>query len=80
LPTHLAGLDKDLNREEQELVAESVAFVVCGENGLDTADYSFGYLSSWKGDEGKMQAAGAMVIEISGVVIEQAKSVSNRNL
>jgi len=48
---HLKGLDKNLNREEQELVAESVAFVVCGEYGLDTSEYSFGYLSSWKGDD-----------------------------
>lgn len=35
---HLKGLDKDLRRDEQELVAESVAFVVCGEYGLDAGD------------------------------------------
>lgn len=62
---HLKGLDKDLSREEQELVAESVAYVVCGEYGLDTADYSFGYLSSWKGDEGRMQGIGAVVQEVA---------------
>jgi hypothetical protein len=54
-----------LSREEQELVAESVAYVVCGEYGLDSSDYSLGYLASWKGDEGKMQGIGAVVMEIS---------------
>jgi len=66
---HLKGLDKDLNREEQELVAESVAFVVCGEYGLDSSDYTFGYLSSWKGDDGKMQGIGAVVQEVVGGMI-----------
>jgi hypothetical protein len=27
--------------------AESVAFVVCNHFGLDTSDYSFGYLAGW---------------------------------
>lgn len=30
-----------------EVEAESVAFVVCQHFGLDTSDYSFGYLASW---------------------------------
>jgi hypothetical protein len=67
------GLNKDLNREEQELVAESVAFVVCGEFGLDTSEYSFGYLSSWNGDEGKMQRIGKVVQEIAGEVVGGAQ-------
>ena len=66
---HLRGLDKNLSREEQELVAESVAFVVCGEHGLDSSDYTFGYLASWKGDEKKMQEIGAVVMEVAVGVI-----------
>ena len=31
--------------------AESVAFVVCQYLGLDTSDYSFGYLASWSSDK-----------------------------
>ena len=61
MPIKNEGPDKNLSREEQELVAESVAYVVCGENGLDTAEYSFGYLSSWKGEEGKMTEIGEIV-------------------
>ena len=30
-----------------EVEAESVAFVVCNHFGLDTSDYSFGYLAGW---------------------------------
>jgi antirestriction protein ArdC len=66
---HLKGLDKNLSREEQELVAESVAFVVCGEYGLDSSEYTFGYLSSWKGDEGKMQEIGAVVQNVAREVV-----------
>ena len=34
-----------------EVEAESVAFVVCQHLGLDTSDYSFGYLASWSSDK-----------------------------
>ncbi|MGH7692850.1 MAG: ArdC-like ssDNA-binding domain-containing protein [Candidatus Dormibacteria bacterium] len=32
-----------------ELEAESVAYLVCQELGLDSSDYSFGYVASWSG-------------------------------
>ncbi len=38
-------------RGEAELEAESVAYVVCGYLGVDSSEYSFGYLASWKGHE-----------------------------
>lgn len=34
-----------------EVEAESVAFVVCQHLGLDTSDYSFGYLAGWSSDK-----------------------------
>ena len=37
---------------QQEFEAESVAYVVSRHLGMDTSDYSFGYLSSWT-DQGK---------------------------
>ncbi len=33
-----------------ELEAESVAFVVCDDLGLDSSGYSFGYIATWSGD------------------------------
>ena len=39
-----------LKRSTAELQAESVAFVVASHYGLDTSDYSFGYLATWSQD------------------------------
>ena len=44
-----SGEPKSKNQKETE--AESVAFVVCQHYGIDTSDYSFGYVASWS--EGK---------------------------
>ena len=41
---------KDQNTREVE--AESVAYVVCQHFGVDTSDYSFGYVAGWDKDEG----------------------------
>jgi hypothetical protein len=62
------------SREAQELIAESVAFVVCGHFGLDASEYSFGYLSSWKGDDVKMNELGAVIQEIATGLIEKVDS------
>lgn len=35
------------SRYEREVQAESVAFVVCSRYGIDTSDYSFGYVAGW---------------------------------
>lgn len=35
------------NRRSKEVEAESVAFVVCQHYGIDTSDYSFGYVAGW---------------------------------
>jgi len=35
------------DRHTREVEAESVAYVVCQHFGLDTADYSFGYVAGW---------------------------------
>lgn len=45
----LHGPDKpgSPSRTEKEVVAESVAYVVCSHYGIDTSDYSFPYLASW---------------------------------
>ena len=41
-----AGVDKQ-TRESKEVEAESVAYVVCQHLGINTSDYSFGYLAGW---------------------------------
>jgi hypothetical protein len=39
------------SRERAELEAESVAYIVCGLLGVDSADYSFGYVAGWGGGD-----------------------------
>lgn len=52
----LHAIDKDATQEElqnrpdrhtREVQAESVAYTVCQHFGLDTSDYSFGYVAGW---------------------------------
>ena len=41
------GTDVAASKQEREIEAESVAFIVCEHLGFDTAEYSFGYINSW---------------------------------
>jgi len=45
------------NRALAELEAESTAYVVCQGLGIDSGDYSFGYVATWAGD-GDLAVAG----------------------
>ena len=38
---------RDRDRNTKEVEAESVAFTVCQHFGIDTSDYSFGYIAGW---------------------------------
>lgn len=46
-----SGINSNASKNEKEVEAESVAYTVCNYYGLDTSDYSFGYISGWA--EGK---------------------------
>lgn len=39
------------NRSTKEVEAESVAYTVCKHFGIDTSDYSFGYIAGWSADK-----------------------------
>jgi hypothetical protein len=41
------------SRQQKEVEAESTAFIVCDYLGLDTSDYSFGYIAAWAGENSK---------------------------
>jgi len=44
------GSEENAPRKLREVQAEGVAYVVCNALGIDTSDYSFGYVASWGGD------------------------------
>ena len=41
------GSQKERSKEQREMQAESVAYIVSKRLGLDTSDYSFGYIGTW---------------------------------
>lgn len=48
------------DRETKEVQAESVAYVVSTTLGLDTGDYSFGYVAGWAGNQNVKVLQGAL--------------------
>ena len=61
--------------------AESVAFVVCQYLGLDTSDYSFGYLASWSSDKElpELKSSLQTIQKTAHDVIEQLDSTILKN-
>jgi N-terminal domain of anti-restriction factor ArdC len=57
------------SREEHETIAESVAYIVLGHVGIDTGDYSFGYLASWT-DAATFKAKVGDIQTIANKIIE----------
>ena len=64
------------NRALAELEAESTAFVVCQALGIDSGDYSFGYVATWAGDCDQAVTR----IRTSGGRIQQSAAVILRAL
>ena len=68
----LNGSDKNLTRDEQEIKAESVAYLVCTRLGIDVEDYSSEYLAAWGGNQElvskKINNLGTQIIEMANLV------------
>jgi excisionase family DNA binding protein len=60
--------ERPVGRQLAELEAESVAYVTCQELGIDSGEYSFGYIAHWAGD-GEQAVKG---IEASAAQIQHA--------
>lgn len=69
---HEAGCPK--SREEKEIEAESVAYMVCAHLGLDVSDYSFGYVASWAQNLSDKDYI-AVINKIKGVAASMIKAV-----
>lgn len=71
------------DRRTREVEAESVAYTVCRHYGLDTSDYSFGYVAGWSSGrelselkaslETIRSTASALIKDIDGNLAELAK-------
>lgn len=68
--------DTKSSTSEKEVVAEGSAFVVCSFFGLDTSDYSFRYVKSWKKeDNDSLVKYGFQISDISGRIINEFKQL-----
>lgn len=56
------GEAHDADRNTREVQAESVAYCVCQMLGLDTSDYSFGYVAGWSGDKSVKELSASLTL------------------
>jgi hypothetical protein len=61
-------------RAEEETVAESVAYVVCGHFGLDTGERSFPYVAVWSGESRTVRAMMTRIQATSSEIIERVEA------
>jgi len=61
--------EPDISRNRRELVAESVAYVVCQRFGIDTGSYSMSYLKSWLKDTNELKIIADTVQKVSARII-----------
>ena len=59
------------SREDREVQAESVAYIVADRYGFDTSDYSFPYIGSWAGDTKKILANLSEIKEAANIIIDR---------
>lgn len=67
---HATCHDKDISQNNdipeeksvREVQAESIAYIVCQYFGIDTSDYSFGYVAGWSKDRDITELKGSMEI------------------
>jgi antirestriction protein ArdC len=70
------GEEKEAARNTKEVQAESIAYTVCSFLGLDTSDYSFGYVAGWsKGrDTKELQENMEIIRKTAKQIIEELRA------
>lgn len=69
--------DQTEDSATREVQAESVAYIVCQYFGIDTSEYSFGYISGWssKRDIPELRASLDIIRTTANDIIEQAEQI-----
>ena len=77
----------DKDRSQREIEAESLVFVICDHFGLDTSEYSFGYIASYANNDPKelkeilnniQSAAHEMIEQLEPIYKEKSLPFSHR--
>ena len=68
---HCRGIDRKIDRETNEVIAESVSYVVCRALQIDTKEYSCGYICGWSRDRemAELKASLAIIKDLSAELI-----------
>jgi antirestriction protein ArdC len=74
---HHETVNYSAERGRCELEAESVAYVVLAHYGLDSAEYSFGYVARWSDAKAIRESAGT-ILEASGEILELLETLEVR--
>ena len=71
-PADILDTTERKRKEQKEVEAESIAYVVCQYYGIDTSDYSFGYVAGWsKGTElSELKASLETIHRTAGEIID----------
>lgn len=59
----------DESYDVAEVIAESTAFIVCSVLGVNTSDYSAGYIEGWSRDAKNLEASAGKIQKISAEII-----------
>lgn len=62
---------EEASRKRREVQAEGVAFVVCKALGIDSDDYSFGYLAAWGGDTKEVLAELEVIRKTANAILDK---------
>lgn len=72
------GTDKDqFDRRTHEVQAESVAYCTCKSLGLDTEEYSFGYIAGWSSGKDKKELRASLQL-IRDVADDMITGITNK--
>lgn len=75
--------EEDLSRNTREVEAESVAYIMSNYLGVDTSDYSFGYIASWSSNKDLTELISSLetIQKASNELIEDLKKeFKNHNI
>ncbi|PNW61914.1 LtrC [Lactobacillus sp. ATCC 15578] len=69
---------KDRPRAYQETQAEAIAYVAMQNIGVDTSNYSFGYVATWAKDKAVIHSALSEIQQVSNKVIELSDGLTKQ--
>lgn len=65
----------ELTAHDKETQAESIAYIVCKHLGIDSSDYSFGYVAGWAGNSNTLEANLNIIKNTSSQIIDAIDKV-----